>query len=69
MENSKSWYQSTSVWGSVFAIGAGVAQMTGHTIPPELVGDAANLATQAVAVGGGIVGLWGRIRATTRLGK
>lgn len=69
MDSTKPWYLSLGVWGPIVSVAATVASATGHPIPPEVVGDAANLITQGVAVAGGAVGLWGRIRATTRLSK
>lgn len=74
-QNTKAWWQSTGVWGSLVAIVASGAGFAGYVITPD---DQATIVTgveQAVHIGlevssfiGGAVALWGRIRATKAIG-
>ena len=76
MENeTKPWWQSAGVWGSLIAVAAGGAAMLGYTISPDDQAQLVTAATRSVELGtaaaslfGGLVGLWGRIRATKRIG-
>jgi hypothetical protein len=76
MENeTKAWWQSAGIWGSLVVVLSAGAGLVGYTIAPEdqahLVTAAtktAELATQATALVGGLVALFGRVRATKRIG-
>jgi len=70
-EQKKPWWQSTGVWGSLVAIVASGAGMLGYSVGPadqaaivSGVEQAVHLVTDAVALVGAGVALWGRIRAT-----
>lgn len=76
MENeTKAWWQSSGIWGSLVVVVSAGAGMIGYTIAPDdqahLVTAATKsveLATQAMALVGGLVALVGRVRATKRIG-
>ncbi len=70
----KPWWKSVSVWGNIFAIVATIGGFFGYVITPENQAAAAiaaehgaELVAAAAAVAGECIGLWGRLRASTRL--
>lgn len=72
---TKPWWQSAGIWGSLIAVAAGGAGMLGYTISPDDQAQLVTAATKGVELGtaavgllGGLVSLWGRIRATKRIG-
>lgn len=76
MDGSKSWTGSAGVWGGVVAVAAGGANLLGYTIS---VADQAALAsslnqmvtlvTSIVGIAGGIVAIYGRVKATKVIAK
>ena len=76
MENeTKAWWQSSGIWGSLVVVVSAGAGVIGYTIAPDdqahLVTAATKsveLVTQAVALVGGVLALVGRVRATKRIG-
>jgi hypothetical protein len=66
--DTKAWYLSRGVWGSVVVIGAMLLKQFGHDISPELQGQMVDFAINAVTLVGGAVALWGRIKATKTIG-
>ena len=64
MVDYKAALQSKTIWGTVIAIGATVAQMAGWDL-----GDTDGLAEQIIAVVGGLLALYGRAVASTRIIK
>jgi hypothetical protein len=67
MDNSKTWYQSKTVWGALIAIGASLLQMTGKEIA---AGDQNALAEAIVSLAGalgGIFAIYGRLSAKTSI--
>jgi len=62
--NDKPWYASRAVWGGVIAVLSAIAGAFGYTVSPELQGE---LALQITAIGGSVGGLlavYGRVKAT-----
>lgn len=75
-QNTKAWWQSTGVWGSLVAIVASVLGVAGYTLTPDDQTTIVNGVEQAVHIGlevssliGAAVALWGRIRATKTIGS
>lgn len=64
MEDVKGILQSKTVWGSAIAVLATLAQIAGYDI-----GDTGGLAEQVVAVIGGVIAIYGRITAVSKIGK
>jgi hypothetical protein len=68
MSDTKHWYQSKAVWGAMVTIVASLAQLAGLEIDGEAQ-DQIGEALMAISGGiGGLVAIYGRIRAETRIG-
>ncbi len=69
MDGSKAWYASSGVWGGVLAVAAPIASVV---LKVSVGGDEIALAAEALAaIGGGVGGLvaiWGRLKAKDRIG-
>jgi len=64
MNDVKGILQSKTVWGAALAVIATLAQLAGYDI-----GDTNFLAEQIVAVIGGLLAIYGRVTAVTKIGK
>ena len=64
MNDVKGILQSKTVWGAAIAVLATLAQILGYDL-----GDTNGLAEQVVAVIGGLLAIYGRVTAVTKLGK
>lgn len=64
---TKKWWQSRAVWGGIIAVISGVIGVFGKQIPAEtqefLSEQAVNIATAIGTVFGGVLAVYGRIRA------
>lgn len=67
MNDLKAWYMSRTVWGGVVAILASGANVLGLDITNEDQGGLADGLTALAAAAGGLLAIWGRISARTRL--
>ena len=72
--DSKPWWKSVSVWGNIIAIIATTGGFFGYVMTPEnqaaaaiAAEHAAELVAAVAALFGECMGLWGRLRASTRL--
>lgn len=70
MEGAKSAVGSITVWGGIVAALAGAAQLLGYTISADdqaalvnLIQSGVTAATAVAAIIGGLVSIWGRVRA------
>ena len=61
---TKSATQSAGVWGGIIAVLAGIAGLFGYSISEADQATLSQGVTGAFAFVGGIVAIWGRIRAT-----
>lgn len=71
MYGTKSMWASKGVWGSLIAIGSGVLVASGAVSPDEaaeLQSTGGELVAQAAGIVGGVLALWGRITAKSRIG-
>lgn len=69
MYGNKSIWASTTVWGGIVALLAGIAAIFGVTISEA---DQSILAEALLGISsaiGGIIAIWGRVRATKQIGK
>lgn len=69
MYGNKSIWASTTVWGGIVALLAGIVAIFGVTISEA---DQSILAEALLGISsaiGGIIAIWGRVRATKQIGK
>jgi 4-amino-4-deoxy-L-arabinose transferase-like glycosyltransferase len=65
----KPWYASTGVWGAAVTLGGSLLALMKVQLDPQLLDDVRQWVLSLVTLIGGGVALWGRIRATRRIGK
>ncbi len=72
--DSKAWWKSVGVWGNIIAILATGGGFFGYAITPDtqaavavVAEHGAEFAAAGAALFGECMGLWGRLRASTRL--
>lgn len=68
MEDIKGAFASRAVWGGIVAVLAGIAGIFGYTIDPALQGEIATQALGIAAAVGGVIAIWGRLKATKKIG-
>jgi hypothetical protein len=68
-EDPKPWYASTGVWGAVVTLAGSVLSLTKVQLDPHLLEEVRQWVLSLVTLIGGGIALWGRIRATRRIGK
>ncbi|MDO6966808.1 hypothetical protein [Rhizobium alvei] len=68
MEEIKAWYQSRAVWGALVAILAGVLQMAGLSLDAAGQAQLTDSVLALVGIVGGLLALYGRLKATAALG-
>jgi hypothetical protein len=70
-ESAKPWWQSIAVWGGIFAILPllGVAGLQFDPATGDFSGNIYQLWASITAAAGGAAAIFGRIRATARIGK
>jgi 4-amino-4-deoxy-L-arabinose transferase-like glycosyltransferase len=66
---SKPWYASTGVWGALVTVAGSVLALLKFELDPELLDDLREWVLALATLVGGAVALWGRIRATRRIGQ
>lgn len=64
----KPWYLSRTIWASLISVALAGGAALGLPIDEVDEGEVADLLIQGVAVACGLVAIWGRIAATTRIG-
>lgn len=62
--DTKGLLASKAVWGGIIAVLAGAAGIFGYTVSPEDVESVTTLVTGIGAAVGGLLAVYGRIRAT-----
>jgi len=75
MDKTKPWWQSAGVLGCIGAMAAGAASLAGYTLTPDDqaqiaqgVAKSAQIATSAFGLLSSAIALWGRVRATHKIG-
>jgi hypothetical protein len=68
MIDFKCWYQSRAMWGALIAIASGVANLMGHQIGPQEQQALIEVLSGLTAMAGGLLALWGRFHATSKIG-
>lgn len=64
MNETKPWWKSKTLWGSVAVIASAVSSIAGYPIPAEVIGVGLN---QIVELVGGAFALYGRFVADKKL--
>jgi hypothetical protein len=74
MNETKSAAASVTIWGAGVAVLAGAAQLAGYTMSPSdqaalvnLITSGVTVVTSAMTIVGGLVAIWGRLRATKQI--
>lgn len=68
MEDVKSWLASRAVWGGIIAVLSALAGLFGYTVAET---DQVALVEAIAGIGaavGGVIAIWGRIKATKKIG-
>jgi len=68
MDNTKAWYLSRGVVGSAVAMAADVAAIFHYQIDASLQASITEQIVGGVGFVGGALALWGRIRASRKIG-
>lgn len=68
MNGTKGFFSSVGIWGGLIALGAGVAGIFGYAVSADDTAQLSALVDDLVAAVGGLVAIWGRIRATKKIG-
>jgi len=64
VNNTKVWWQSKTVWGSIIALLAGVATLGGVKLDATLQDQLAQLLSGAGEIVGGALAWYGRVKAS-----
>ena len=71
--DTKKWWQSKTVIGGTLAAIAGAAALLGAQFPPEAIDETATdvmgIIEAGVALFGGVMAIYGRIKARTEIAK
>lgn len=67
MDETKAWWQSRTVWAGLVALFAGVAGMVGYVIDSDMQESIVALATGIVSGIGGLLAIYGRIKASKQI--
>lgn len=71
--NTKPWYLSKTIWGGVLAALVGALGLFGLGFPADFVSgvtdDVVRSIEAGVALVGGALAIWGRVKAVTKVGK
>lgn len=68
MFDTKPFLKSTTIWGALLAILASGLGLLGYTVTPADQVEAVAIGTSLVSAIGGAIALYGRIKATKRIG-
>lgn len=68
MENTKPWWQSTTMWSGIFTVIAPALNGLAHiSLPTDMIPDIANAATMIATGVAGLVTVWGRATAKAKI--
>ena len=65
----KHWYKSKTIWGGAIAVGSGVASLFGYHFDVSLQQMIVENAFALASAVGGAIAIFGRVKATTTIGK
>ena len=69
MDDFKSIFASRTFWGGLLAIAAGILCFFGWTLTADDQQALVDLGVGVAASIGGVVAIWGRVRASRQIGK
>ncbi|HEX2146851.1 MAG TPA: hypothetical protein VHG11_04275 [Pseudorhizobium sp.] len=69
MDATKQWYRSKTVWGALVAVAASLLQVLGVELTPDVQNDMSDLAIALAGVIGGGISIYGRISASSMIGR
>jgi len=69
MYGNQPWYASKTVWGGIVALLAGIAGIFGYAVDLDTQNEIAALAVAAIGSVGGLVSIYGRVKAEKKIGK
>lgn len=67
MQKQKPWYQSKAVIGGIVAVLASIAAAFGYAVSPESQGEITNLVVAIAGGVGGLLAVYGRIKAKDKI--
>jgi Mg2+ and Co2+ transporter CorA len=67
MNDTKPWWQSQTIWGSLVAIAAVIASFFGINLDQPAQDALLSILAEVVALGGAVVALIGRLRASAQV--
>lgn len=67
MDDMKTWYQSRTIWGAIIAVLASLAHAGGLNLTAGDQGQIADAAVSLAGTLGGLVAIWGRLKATAKV--
>ncbi len=67
--DTKQWWESKTVWGGLIAVGAAVAGAFGVTVDGAAQNEIAEYAVAIAGAIGGLLAIYGRIKAGKTIGK
>lgn len=65
---TKPWWASKTIWGGLIAVASAIAGLFGFDFGADLQQQTLDLLTQAFALIGGLLAIWGRVVAKTPIG-
>ncbi len=68
MLDTKTWYQSRTIWGALVAGAASLGSLLGMSIGPDEQTMLVDALLQAIGAGGAILAVIGRLSAHARIG-
>ncbi|RWX76003.1 hypothetical protein EPK99_20290 [Neorhizobium lilium] len=68
MDAMKAWYKSKTVWGALIAIAASLLHGFGIDLGSDAQNQLADLAVTLAGAVGGLIAIYGRIRAESTIG-
>ena len=67
MHDTKPWYTSVTIWGSLVSVLASALSLFKIHIDPQLQADLRDWLLAGATLAGGAAALWGRLRASRRI--
>lgn len=68
MTETKPWYASRTIWGALIAVAASLGASFGLTLSEQDQSSLADAALQITGAIGALIALYGRVRASHRIG-